>query len=236
MAVKKSRPKLTKILAEAGPAEALTLEDGVGNTPFEYAARQAFLARLNAACGGFMPPADLNLNYQKKPFDLPKQEAELPRLRAAIDQLLREGRLNNGTKLTKELVAFADRLEAKIAKEKAAAEAKEKEQGAGPNPNTFDNNAFVKQKDNEDIWETLKVLKEVIEARPTLRQLIQLSDVHQSVTMSLQEYQHISSVKENKQDDDGIPEEKEVTTSRLSQAYDTTYASFDGHSALYWSN
>lgn len=218
LAVKSKFPKITKLLAEAGPAEALTLEDGVGNTPFEYAARQVFLEKMNAACGSFPAPQELQLNYHKRPFDLAKQTAELPRLRATIERLRRDGRLSAGTKLAKELTAFADRLEAKIAKARDAEETKRKEEEA--KAKTPDEK-FAPPKDSCDASETLKVLTEALAARPALRQLIHVSDVHLSVTKSMEQYQQTQKVV-NYKDDDGMPEEKEATTSRLSSSYDLT--------------
>ena len=229
LAVKSNYPTLTKLLADAGPAEALMVEDGVGNTPLEYATRQAFLIKMDAACGAFKTPQDLNLNWHQRPFNLEKQEAELPRLRTTIELLLREGRLKNGTKLARELAAFADRLEAKIAKEKAAAEAKQKEVEDKSRPS----NNFSPPRDSGDPSETLKVLSEAIAARPALRHLIHLSDVHKSVTKSLEQYKQTTKSLEVK-DDDGIPDEEEVTVSSLSQSYETLYKAASGVPEHHW--
>ncbi|EKM59033.1 uncharacterized protein PHACADRAFT_205211 [Phanerochaete carnosa HHB-10118-sp] len=217
LAVKSNFPRITKLLAEAGPAEVLALEDGVGNTPLEYATRQVFLEKMNGACGSIVMPQDLHLNYHRRPFDLTKQEAELPRLRATIEQLRRDGRLSAGTKLAKELAAFADRLEAKIARERDAEEARRNEEEAKAKAKT-PNEAFAPPKDSPDVTETLKVLTEALAARPTLRQLIHVSDVHLSVSKSIEQFQQDKKAADYK-DDDGIPEEEEVITSRLSSSY-----------------
>ena len=225
LAVKGNYPKLTKLLAKAGPAEALMLEDGVGSTPLEYATRQAFLTKMDTACGFFRAPQELNLNYHQRPFDPEKQEAELSRLRATTEQLLREGRLKNGTKLAKKLAVFADRLEVKIAKERATIEAKQKEE----EDKFASSSNFSPPKDSGNPSETLKVLSEAIAARPALRHLIHLSDVHHSVTKSLEQYKQTKKSLEVK-DDDGIPDEEEATVSSLSQSYETPYKVASGAS------
>ncbi|GJE83966.1 ankyrin [Phanerochaete sordida] len=223
LAVKSRLPKITKVLAEAGPSEAITLEDGVGNTPIENAARQAFLEKLKKACGGFSSsPQDFYLNYNKRPFELEKNERELPRLRETIEHLRRDGRLAAGTKLAKELGAFVDRLEARLAKERESAEKRQKEQDA-KKPAT--DKTFNVPRDTSHASKTLEALLEALAARPTLRQLIHVSDVHRSVERSMDQFQESKETLAAKPDDDGIPEEPEVTVSKLSNTYDNIWQS-----------
>ena len=222
LAVKTNRPAIAALLAEAGPAEALTLEDGVGNTPREVAARQAFLAQLDVACGNFPAPQNLQLNYNTRPFaDLAARELELPRLRATIDALLHEGRLAAGTKLTKELITFADRLEAKIALEKKReAEQESMEESKAKN----DVGTKVETDIGGTASEVLEVLNKALDARPALRQLVHLSDVHESVTKSLEQFgkkQKDHQKFRRDAEDDGLPEEPEVIESALTQGWDS---------------
>lgn len=236
LAVKNKFAKITKLLAEAGPAEALVQEDGVGNTPREYAARQAFLEKLNAACGQFRAPQDFNLNYQHQPFDLAKQEAELPRLRDTLDRLRRDGRLAPGTTLAKELAAFADRLEACIAKERAAADAKKANEDKDKDKAATA--AFSPPRDSADASATLKVLDDAIAAiaaRPALRRLIHVSDVHRSVEKSMDQFQQTKEAITVQPDDEGIPEEREITTSRLTAGYESVWEGVVGSASHYYS-
>ena len=220
MSVKASRAKITKMLAEASPVEALTLEDGVGNTPVETATRQAFLEKLEIVCGNFRQPSELRPNYNQRPFDIEKQEKELPLLHSTIDDLLREGRLTRGTKLTKELLSFADRLEAKLAKEKALAEEQKKKEDIEKVKD--EQESFAPARDSGTPSEVLKILLEELAKRPTLRHLVHLSDVHESVKRSLDKFN--KDKKNTKQvnkpaDDDGLPEEEEVDTSYYTGCY-----------------
>jgi hypothetical protein len=235
IAVKDNRANITKLLAAAGPVEALTLEDAVGNTPVETATRQAFLAKLDAVCSHFRCPEDLRPNYNRRPFDVVKQEKELAVLRTTIDDLLREGRLTNGTKLMKELVAFADRLERRLFEEKAAEEEKQKRSDEENKMRTAEE-MFTAPSDSGTPSDILKVLADELAVRPTLRHLVHLNDVHDSVNKSLDQYNKEQREKKNEVvtrrslrrhrhsvDEGGIPDEKEVITSQLTSFYDAAY-------------
>lgn len=219
IAVKENRKEITKLLVEAGPIEALTLEDGVGNTPLEVATRQAFLAKLDVACCSFKVHTTTRLDYNTKPFNFAKQEAELPLLRSTIETLLREGRLSNGTKLTKELLAFADHLEKKITEEKAAAEAKKL---AKKDNSKEIGGAFNIVRDTGTASEILMILTEALAARPSQRHLVHLSDVHQSVTKSLEKFgQEQKAIQLREDNDDGFPDsEPQVQESQLTAGWD----------------
>jgi hypothetical protein len=236
IAVANNYVKITKMLVAAGPAEALALEDAVGNTPLETATRQAFLAKLDVVCGNFNAPHDLALNYNQQPFDVEKQEKELALLRTTINDLLREGRLTNGTKLMKELVAFADHLETKLTKEKAAADEKKKTEEDSKIKASEGVSTVVR--DSGTPSEVLKVLSDGLAVRPSLRHLVHLSDVHESVNKSLDVYNKRQKEKAKEaqggtKNDDGLPEEEEVATSALASWYCTTYKSYRQQSCKY---
>lgn len=235
IAAKEDRPQIVKLLAESGPEEALTLEDGVGNTALETAARRAFIEKLDVACGNFRVPGQLQPNFHKKPFDLQKQEAQLPLFRATIDMLLRDGKLTAGTKLTKELLAFADRLEARIARERFAVEAKKQKEREEKGEVKAGEEGFTAEMDKGTASDVIKVLTEVLAARPTTRHLVHLADVHESVKKSLEKFSK-STEKQTKQtaDDEGLPEDEELpTTSALTQGYDNSAQALQNQSYVY---
>ena len=204
----------------------------VEKNAFSACGSDVFLEKLNAACGQFRAPQEFNLNYQKQPFDLAKQEAELPRLRETLDRLRRDGRLAPGTTLAKELAAFADRLEARITKARAAADAKKADQDKDQDKTATP--SFNPPRDTADTSATLKVLEDAIAARPTLRQLIHVSDVHRSVEKSMDKFQQTKEAVAPLADDDGIPEEREVTTSRLTAGYESVWEGLVGGASQYY--
>lgn len=217
IAVKFGHPEITRLVAAAGPAEALSLEDGVGNTALETATRQAFTSKLSVVSGPITCPRNMQpqVDWDKTPFDVAKQEAELPRFKATIQSLLDEGRLINGTKLTKELLAFAERLEGKIAMEKQATEERKnadaKEDGGSK---------WVKESDICDLSAIVPILLEAITARPGHRRLVHLSDVLESVQIGLQEFCQESKQKALvDRDDEPEPVETKPTVSFLTSDY-----------------
>ncbi|EED77701.1 predicted protein, partial [Postia placenta Mad-698-R] len=118
--IQEGRPKLTQLLIDAGPVEALYMEDGFGSTPLELAevralrniTREGFPCRVDIpnSCG-----TNASAQLEGCRFDLPTQEREVTRLRAVISELLQEGHLKAGTKLAVALQAFSERMDAKIA-------------------------------------------------------------------------------------------------------------------------
>lgn len=181
LAVKFAHPEITKLVATAGPIEALTMEDSVGTTPLETATRDTFVHEITATQSQrhlqnlqSLPPS---YDWNRKAFDVAKQEKELARFRETIHDLHEQGRLINGTKLSKELIAYASHLEAKIATQKTVEEeeSKSKEESEG----------WTAEKDVQDTPTTLHVLLELLAAKSgTTRRLVHLSDVHDSVQTS----------------------------------------------------
>ena len=183
LAIKSGYAEITRLIAKTGPAEALTLEDAVGNTPLETATHLAFLKRLDvASCPIPRPyPMPPQVEWARTPFDLAKQERELPLLRETIQSLLDEGRLLEGSKLAKDLRDFAARLETKISEVKTA-----KTEKAGTAKDSSEQ--WTAEKDNIDPIATLQVVREAITARPSHRQLVHLSDVQIAVQKGLEEF------------------------------------------------
>ncbi|KAI0084195.1 hypothetical protein BDY19DRAFT_997912 [Irpex rosettiformis] len=184
---------ITRLIARAGPVEALTLEDGIGSTPLEIATHRAFIEKLGPAINpDILGAIRTSTQWNVKPFDVVKQQKELPRLKAAIEGLSSEGRLPKGTKLWKELDTFVAHLEERIAAELAkVGDTKEDESTKGV----------------IDRSQTLQVLREAIEARPGFRRLVHLADVHISVNKGLEGYQGIQQAVV-KYDEDEEPAEE----------------------------
>lgn len=179
VAVNSRDPNITRVVAEAGPTEALTLEDCVGNTALETAARLAFGRKLTPICdANIRQPSRFQPTWTVKPFDVAKQESELTRFRDAIEALIVEGRLINGTKLCKELVFFAERLENRIEKEKGLVASMEEPTSQDPDLDDITcgiSSASV----------TLKALMLSLNKRAGLRRLVHLGDVLHSVQTGL---------------------------------------------------
>ncbi|KAH9944572.1 ankyrin [Amylocystis lapponica] len=216
IAVKNHLPNVTKLLTEACPSEALYVEDAVGNTPVEFVTQGALLKNTGEKFTTEAPDVRLLSNTGlvpgstllgdvafKKPFEITKQEDELPRLRATIQALLKEGRLRNGTKLTTELLSFADKMEAKLVAEKAKAttmatgeEAKAKAVGR------------VTAQDTQDVSKTREILLAAVAERPAAqaRYLVHLIDVHRSVHSSLNSSKNVAWRAHNAHDDELAPE------------------------------
>lgn len=201
LAIKLRHPEITRLIADAGPAEALTLEDVVGHTPLEMAMREVFLSKIGSAAKPitqphFLPPhVDFN-----KMFNVASQEKELVQFRATIQSLLDEGRLVAGTKLATELQAFAERIERRIAETKAAdIERKQTESAAADKAEP----KWSAETDVTDVNEVLKVLLEALAARPGLRRLVHLSDVLESVQKGLEEFRENKYQNKADEEEDG---------------------------------
>ena len=179
VAVTLSNADITGLIATAGPSEALTFEDGVGSTPLEIATYRAFVEKLGSATSTNTLGVDISLKWHTTPFAR-AQEKELPRFKAALDTLSAEGRLSKGTKLWKELTSFYTHLEEKIA--------------AMNRLEHIDTEKDECFKGAVDRSQTLRVLKDAIDARPGFRRLVHLADVHISVNKDLESYAGVLQV------------------------------------------
>lgn len=178
VAVNLLKPSITRLVARAGPDEALTLEDGVGNTALETATQHVYQDKLKMVCEFNIPaPRSLQPSWNIKPFELVRQEEELVNFKSTVDTLVDEGRLVKGTKLYKELSTFAERLATKVHAEAALADSMSKDDQED------DQSSFTTGRLSPSA--TLKVLTSVVKERGSLRHLVHLSDVHRSVQASL---------------------------------------------------
>jgi hypothetical protein len=124
-AIKLGYSDIVQQLLDVCPDEALYTEDGFGETPLEMAISYELRSRTGAKYLTNPPtPAILSLNGAltiQERFDVAKQEVEIVKLRATLNQLLEDGRLKKGTKTATELLAFAASMEAKLTTAKARA-------------------------------------------------------------------------------------------------------------------
>ncbi|KAF9808872.1 hypothetical protein IEO21_07710 [Rhodonia placenta] len=194
IAIQEGRPKLTQLLIDASPVDALYMEDGVGSTPLEVAEARALriITREGFPCRMEIPKAcehNASEQLERCNFDLPTQEREVGRLRAVVGELVKEGRLKAGTKLAMALQAFSERMDAKVAKVRAEQDALEEaektrkaaEGTKGPDERT------PEVEEETDVLATLEVVRRAVGARGGAqpRLLVHILDVHKSVEKSL---------------------------------------------------
>ena len=180
-AVQKADTVLAKLLLRYGPTQHLHTENCVGQTPLDIASLKS-LPRVTDL--RLLKPVELQMNVEQHlrspqnppPFDLRKQKREIPKLRATLDALLADGTIAHGSKLTTELLAFADRMEQRLTEE------------------TVWQNAAEKQPDEDEMApsapggtpaQVYSVLLDGAVERPGTRQLVQLADIRRSVQRNL---------------------------------------------------
>jgi hypothetical protein len=181
VAVQKEDPVLAELLLKYGPTQLLYIENSVGQTPLDIAGLKG-LPRLSGS--GLPRPTNLPLNPDQylrtakmtPPFDVEKQKIEIPKLRATLNTLLANGLIAHGAKLTKELLAFADRMEGKLAEETARENAKDKR---------AKEDELVRHALPRANARTYFILRDAATARPGTRQLVHLADVQLSVRRNL---------------------------------------------------
>ncbi|EED78996.1 predicted protein [Postia placenta Mad-698-R] len=194
IAIQEGRPKLTQLLIDAGPVEALYMEDSVGSTPLEVAEVWALriITHEGFPCRMEIPKAcehNASEQLERCSFDLPTQEREVGRPRAVVSELVKEGYLKAGTKLAMALHAFSERMDAKVSKVRAEQdvleEAEKTRQAAegtkGPDERT------PEVEEETDVLATLEVVRRAVVARGGAqpRLLAHILDVHKSVEKSL---------------------------------------------------
>ncbi len=174
-------PAITHLLGEAGPEEALTLEDSVGNTPLEMVISHWLQASTGTNGPGSLPQIP-NLSQSLHPFTMDRpypSEGDIQKLKDTVERLVEQGRLRNGTKLATELAAFIDKVEAET-KKRAEAAVPADDQDADKDAE------FQPLLEDRDTWSTLDYIMEAVASKPHLRrQLVHLSDVHRSVDGTL---------------------------------------------------
>jgi Ankyrin repeats (3 copies) len=189
IAVQSSNTALAEVLLQHGPAELLYTENSVGQTPLDIAGLKD-LPRVTVSVGVRRPnelqtnPEQQVASLQRAPFDVKKQEVEIPKLRATLNMLFAEGRLVHGTKLATELLAFADHMEEKLATEVARKSVVNKDAEEAEDYTVTPKGTAA---------QTYAVLRDVAAARPGFRQLVHLADVQRSVQRNLTRTQTVIS-------------------------------------------
>ena len=180
-AVQKADTVLAKLLLRYGPTQLLYTENCVGQTPLDIAS----LKSLPRAMGlGLLKPVELQMNVEQHlrspqnppPFNLMKQKREIPKLRATLDAMLVDGTIAHGSKLTTELLAFADRMERRLAEETTLEDAAENQVEEGEVAPTAPRGTPAQM---------YSALCDAAAERPGMRQLVHLADIQRSVQRSL---------------------------------------------------
>ena len=206
IAVQNADTVLAELLLKHGPTQLLYTENSVGQTPLDIASLKG-LPRMSGTVElipTMLPcKAESHLRTPRTAplFDVEKQKIEIPKLRATLDTLLADGSLVLGTKLATELLAFATRMEGRLAVETARKDAKEK--GAG-------------QGELDPLWpqgttaRTYFVLRDAAATRPGTRQLVHLADVQRSVERNLAQQAQLTHFRWGRRSRDTEEEHKEI--------------------------
>ena len=168
---------LTKVILEYIPSEGLYIENGVGQTPLDIITQRYLTTRTGSS--NIMP----RMNVLPRPISglgppthpLFQQEAQVQKLRATLNDLLEDGKLVRNTKLANELLAFADRMESKLAAARSAAKPKTVVDGPELDPSM----------PIADLDATYAAILDAVAAVPGKRQLVHLLDVQKSVKVQL---------------------------------------------------
>ena len=200
-AVRRGWSRIAKLLIDASPST-LFMEDGVGSTVFESVALNRFRERMdqftrdNYDRVGCVTSESID-TYPDR-FNLAHLEKELPRLRDTIDSLLKVGILRKDTKLEKELVRFAEKMEEHMRRlQRAPVIVKPAEEPQNP--------VGV-----QDYDATCDIVRKALDHVQGQRQLVHLLDVQKSVDGSMKSSYH--PTKQNDVDRDMPTEEKETET------------------------
>ena len=193
VAVRRGLSRIVKLLINASPST-LFIEDGVGSTAFESATLHHFRERMSSFTGdnmnyaqvGYSNPRAADHGKQPDRFNLAHLEKELPGLRNTITSLLELGKLRKGTKLEKELVRFAEKMEEHMRKLRdAPVDVKAVEEQENPT-------------DVRDYDATCDVVRDALNHVQGQRYLVHVLDVQKSVDGSLK-----SSYRPEKKDVEG---------------------------------
>ncbi|KAH9970349.1 ankyrin repeat-containing domain protein, partial [Lactifluus volemus] len=178
IAAQNTNTVLAEILLHHGPVELLYTENCVGQTPLDIGC----LKNLPRVTGSteVRKPGELELYPEQQlanllrtaPFNLEKQNVEIPKLRTTLDRLFADGLLVHGSNLATELVAFADYMEGKLATETTkSVEGKE-----------IELDPVASQGSTMRMY---IMLRDAAAARPGSRQLVHIADVQRSVQRNL---------------------------------------------------
>ena len=180
VAVQNADTVVAGLLLKHGPTQLLYTENSVGQTPLDLAGLKG-LPRATSVSG--VTPAVLPWHAQpqytlrKAPsFDVEKQKIEIPKLRATLDTLLSDGTIVHGTKLATELLAFASRMEGRLAAETS------REDVTDTWMEIIKLYPLVPRGTTENMY---ILFREAAATRPGTRQLVHLVDVQRSVQRNL---------------------------------------------------
>ncbi|KAK2459398.1 hypothetical protein APHAL10511_008585 [Amanita phalloides] len=204
IAIRRGCPRITKLLIDSSPSTLFT-EDGVGSTALESAALIQFRDRMSSFTDGDgltrqVTCAESRPSTGLARFNLAHLEKELPLLRETIDSLLKLGKLRKNTKLEKELLGFADRMEEQMCRLQQAPIILKK-----PEKTKVDENPV----ENVDHSATYEVVREVLKYAKGERELVHLIDVQKSVDNNMPR----GAVRKADVKDDVPAEEKETVMS-----------------------
>ena len=189
-AVRKTDVVIAELLLEYGPTEHLFTENCVGQTPLDIAS----LTSLNCLPRGMsqgqsaflMTNIQAHLSSNPHRFKLKIQKREVLKLRATLDTLLSDGSIAPGSKLATELLAFADRMERRLAEETERKEAEEKENKKEKKKGEGDGE--IKHTGPRGTTAAMYItLRDAAAARPGLRRLVHLADTQRSVQRNLEQ-------------------------------------------------
>ena len=209
VAVQNADTVVAELLLKHGPIQLLYIENSVGQTPLDIASLKG-LPRVTGPAG--VTPAVLPRDSRPHqrgpiralPFDVEKQKIEIPKLRATLNTLLADGSIVHGTKLATELLAFASRMEERLAVETARKDAAEKRTEEGKLDPLMPQGTTAR---------TYFALCDAAATRPGTRQLVHLADVQRSVQRDLAHQavsrwnQHSRATEEPKETD---PEDQHI--------------------------
>ena len=190
VAVRKTDVFVAELLLKYGPTERLFTENCVGQTPLDIAS----LTSLNCLPRGMsqgqsaflMTNIQAHLSSNPHRFKLKIQKREVLKLRATLDTLLSDGSIAPGSKLATELLAFADRMERRLAEETERKEAEEKENKKEKKKGEGDGE--IKHTGPRGTTAAMYItLRDAAAARPGLRRLVHLADTQRSVQRNLEQ-------------------------------------------------
>ena len=190
VAVRKTDTVIAELLLKYGPTEHLFTENCVGQTPLDIAS----LTSLNCLPRGMsqgqsaflMTNIQAHLSSNPHRFKLKIQKREVLKLRATLDTLLSDGSIAPGSKLATELLAFADRMERRLAEETERKEAEEKEDKKKKGKGEGDGE--IKHTGPRGTTAAMYItLRDAAAARPGLRRLVHLADTQRSVQRNLEQ-------------------------------------------------
>ena len=221
LAVKLGYSKIASLLADASPPEVLYMETTVGATALETAAQRDLLSRARARLDDKCRPGSISygrsfIESTYAPADSKGLGERAEALRAAIDQLQKERRLTNGTKVTKALVAFADNMmtkatEMRVKEVELEKKTKDGEAESDTKPLEFD---------NYDTEKTLAAVRKAIREKASMHRIpIHLADVQKSIEVALPKREVERKAVKEHEDGSDLGEEAEDTRLLPSQKW-----------------